>query len=187
MTFDPHWRSPLQGLPDSAWPTINQLAAIGTVVNAWSWLDLAVQNLLCRLVQSATHLSQTLTEDLSPDNRIKALRRLAHTLDSVFLNITGEQAAAIAEIDAVAKWMAANKAKRNNIAHYLWLRNTDEKMFGWKYSLAIRDDHSRPELMLAWRDLVTFSEEIGAMITRVDAVEKVVRNWPDWPQSWRER
>ena len=56
--------------------TEEQRAEIMLVIQGWALLETMIQKIACALAQSPLHLGQALTEDLGPDHRLKALRRL---------------------------------------------------------------------------------------------------------------
>jgi hypothetical protein len=186
MTFDPSHPSPVPGITDTAWPTINQLAAIGSVSAAWSWLDLGIEALLARLIEGDEMLAQALTEDLSPDNRLKALRRLVVTWERVVRNLTDDHRAVLAEVREIVTWVARNKGKRNEIIHWVWMRTDDEKLYGWKHRMMPTTQAERPNRYMTKTEILEFSREIGAMAGRVGAAELAARQLPPFPKppSW---
>ena len=130
MGFNPHGPSPIESLPNSIWLTYRQLSAIGAVVATWSWLELQMESTLEKLVQSPSHLSQSLTIDLGPDPRLKAIKRLSATWRAA---LHGKHDALLDEIDDWVKWISKNKTERNIVAHYIWMRTNDTNMLGFKY------------------------------------------------------
>lgn len=183
--FDPHDPHPVPGMPNSSWLTVNQLASIGSVVAAWSWMDLALESLLSTLVQSDDFLSQALTEDLGPDNRLKATKRLVRAWQQALLDPTERQIRLFEEVLELTKWIAANNGKRNQIAHWIWVRSDDEKMFGWKHHVVAAPDNARPNSEITKSSIIDFSKEIGIAAGRLAAVERVARDLPPWPHAKR--
>ena len=180
MPYDPSEPSPIPRLPDTSWPTDNQLSGIGAVAATWSWLEMALEALLCTLSQGDEALTQALTGDLSADNRIKALKRLATTWERLLAARDHDFAPLLAEVNSIAKWLAANKARRNQIVHTIWLRDTDAKMFGWKHHtmpLAAADFSGR-HINLTRADALKFSREIGSVVGRLYAAELAARALP---------
>jgi hypothetical protein len=173
------------GVSNSSWPTINQLAGIGSVVVAWSWLELAVESLLTALVQSDDMLSQALTENLSPDHRLSALVRLAKTWERMVRKLTDEQRALLVEIRDLAKLVAKYKGERNKTAHWIWLRQDDTKMFGWKHHVMPTEPHAGPNAHKTTEDLLESSKVIGEVAHRVANAELAARNLPLWPGASR--
>ena len=182
MPYDPSEPSPIPGLPDTSWPTNDQLSGIGAVAATWAWLEMALEELLCTLSRTDEALSQTLTGDLSPDNRIKALRRLATTWERLLGSRAGEHADLLSEVRAIAKWLADNKARRNGIVHTIWMRTDDASMFGWKHLTTpyVADEPERGKA-LTRSDALAFSREIGEMVARLNKAERASRSLPALP------
>lgn len=180
MTFDPTHGSPIPGVSNTSWPTINQAAAIGSVVVAWNWLDLALETLLATLTKSDEMLTQALTEDLSPDNRLKALRRLALTWQRV-APLDQAQVALVEEIRAISKEVASLKSERNRVAHGLWMRSDDETMFRWKHHIAPVAEQERTSEHKKTSDLLGLTEQIGQLAGRAAAAELIARDLPAFP------
>lgn len=177
MPFDPSEPSPIPTLPNTSWPTDNQLSGIGAVAVVWSWLEMALETLLCTLSQSDEALTQALTADLGADNRIKALRRLATTWERILR--PDQHAPLIVELRSIAVWLARNKSRRNTIVHSLWIRNTDAAMFGWKHStMPVGDDHLETSSTLSRDDALAFAREAGAIVGRLLDAERAARSLP---------
>ena len=181
MAFDPSHTCPIERLPPTSWPTINQLAAIGSVVATWCWLEHALESLLATFIQSDVMLTQSLTEDLSVDNRLKAAKRLITTWEWVTGLPSDEHKSLFDELKLLLKWVATNKARRNQIAHRLWVRSDDAEMFGWKHHQAPADIGVRPSATITVTDLLAFSAEIGAIANRLSQAELCARTLPRLP------
>lgn len=180
MDFDHSYSSPIPGKSDSSWPTVYQLAGIGSVIAAWNWLDLAIESLLATLTKSDEMLVQALTEDLSQDNRLKALRRLAITWERIG-RLNDEHKALFAEIRRIVKDVAQAKVLRNKIAHGLWIRNDDEAMYRWKHHVApIASNESFGEHVTV-SELLDFSKQVGGLAGRAAVVEIASRDLPPFP------
>jgi hypothetical protein len=180
MAFDPSQPSPIVTIPDTSWHTINQQAAIGSVVAAWSWLDMGVQALLARLTQTDDMLVQALTEDLSIDNRLKALRRLVRTWEHFTVGTEPDRVELWNEIRAIAVWIAKNKGTRNEIAHWTWLRQDDATMFGWKHHLSPALKDERPSRQSSTTEMLQFSSAIGVIVARLENAVVAARALPAW-------
>ena len=182
MSFDPFTPSPIAGLPDKSWLTTRQLAAIGSVLAVWSWIDVETQNLLCRLIKTDSMLAQSLTEDLGPDNRIKALKRLLKTWDHAIYDKNEFRKASLDEALAITKWIERNKSLRNQIAHWVWLRSDDETLFGWKHhTMPFLTEDQRPNIERKVTEIEEFAQESGKIVVRMNAAYHSFGNLPDWP------
>ena len=98
------------------------MIGIGTVTTAWAVFETAIQMALCELVQSPPALAQALTDDLGPDNRVKALKRLCASWAAALRDDRDAERQTISAVADCAKWFERNKAKRNQIIHYCWFR-----------------------------------------------------------------
>src|SRR5262245_19243164 len=114
--------------PSTSHLTSEQATAIADVIINWSVLEVVLQDLLVALTQSPTALGQALTEDLGPDNRLKALKRLARTWIALLSSPSwvdsknSDFIKALDDCQALATWIAMAKARRNQIAHWTWFR-----------------------------------------------------------------
>ena len=176
--------------PASGRLTEEQATAFADVITAWSLLELTLQKVLCVLAQAPLALGQALTEDLGPDNRIKALKRLAQTWKAVQrYNLTVEQRIALTDCLVLATWIAQVKARRNQIAHWNWLRQDDEEIFGFKYNTrpsgSYADQNNRPQTH-ATETVTTldeFSEQISVAAHRLQLASELLQTLPTWPRT----
>lgn len=187
MPFDPYYSSPKGWMPESAGLTVNQLASIGFVMSTWEALESIFQNVLFVLAQSPDSLGQALTEDLSADNRSKALKRLCSSWKLVLGDGYEKQIAALDGLDNVRKWIDANKGKRNQIAHWNWLRVDDKNMFAFKMHLkpTTLADNAPTGIHTTHDDLFAFGGEIGSMASELIGLLSVLDQLPPWPQKQR--
>lgn len=181
MPYDPSEPSPIPGLPDTAWPTNDQLSGIGAVAATWSWLEMALESLLCALTRTDDALSQSFTGDLSPDNRVKALRRLVTTWELILGAKAEPFAPLFAELREFAQWFAKRKAERNRIVHTLWMRTDDSRMFGWKHKTMPHDGVEAFGGSITRAETIAFSQEVGAWVARLNAAEKACHSLPVLP------
>lgn len=180
MPFDDFDPSPILSLPDSAWPTNKQLAAIGSVAVVWNWLDLAIENIIATLTKGDEMLVQALTEDLSPDNRLKAIRRLVTTWEIV-VKLDENHRQILQEIGKIVTEVKKFKTDCNRFIYGIWNRVDDETMFRWKHHTAPRNgDHGLYENFTK-DDLVTFSVAVGQLVARANAAEVAARSLPPFP------
>jgi hypothetical protein len=181
-------------LPDGAILDEAHLVAIGAVIPEWSLLEAQVQNALCELAQSPLTLGQALTEDLGPDNRLKALTRLVRSWE--ITNAVQDNPELRPPLDAclaAVTWIKANKDRRNRLAHWTWMRDTDEAMFGMKYSSrpydSYPDKNNMPPLHAAETvtSLLAFETEIEATAKSLFGAVKALQSFPTWPRRYQPR
>ena len=174
------WASTYAGL------THSQMIGIGSVASTWTILEIATQQALCLLAQTPSALGQALTDDLSPDNRIKALKRLCDTWLAAFGDGREQEIAAIDETLAVCKWFERNKARRNQIVHYFWLRKSDDEMIGSKYStkpMFADRVHRERYLVMKTTDLSEFAAEISVQADNLLGLTLRLGLLPSWPET----
>lgn len=187
MAFEPYYSPPKGWMPESAGLTVNQLASIGFVISTWAALESIFQNVLFVLAQSPDSLGQALTEDLSPDNRSKALKRLCSSWKLVLGEGYESQIEALDRLDNVRKWIDSNKGKRNQIAHWNWLRVDDSSMFAFKMHLKPTNlaGNAPTGIQTTHDDLFAFGGEIGGKASELMEIISVLEELPAWPQKLR--
>jgi hypothetical protein len=138
------------------------------------------------LTQAPLALGQALTEDLGADNRLKALKRLCQSWEIAMGGRYPEHLATLAAAAEVGNWIEKNKGRRNQIAHWQWLRQSDEKVLGFKYSMKIgsRDKPSSGTFMVAdTTDFANFAEQITLITEKLIDLLKPLEALPAWPRS----
>lgn len=185
MQFESSFTPPTGWAPESAGLTVTQLAAIGFVMTTWATLETIYQHTLFVLAQSPDMLGQALTEDLSPDNRSKAMKRLCASWKLALGDRFPEQTEALDKALEITKWIDTNKAERNHLAHWNWLRNDDESMFGFKYHLKPVDlSDNRPRGALRkHEDVFKFGTEIARQAGALLELQPAFDALPSWPQK----
>lgn len=111
-----------------------------------------------------------LTNDLSIDNRLKALKNLAD------MNSRRYSPARIPDqlketIDQLAKEIAYKKDGRNRLVHYVWLRQSDDKVFGTKFKgRQARGADEGSYLVKSNSELMAVAEEIEELASRIQDI-----------------
>ena len=183
MAFEPFtppakgWAPPTGGL------THSQARGIGHVVSAWAILEAVLQHTLVTLTQAPLTLGQALTEDLGPDNRLKALKRLCQTWLIGMGDRYPDHSAIVAKVDEVRKWIEGQKGLRNQIAHWQWIRQTDEKVFGFKYTMRVSSDPTTSQAFLTadTKDFTEFGEAINEKTDELIELRNKLDGLPTWP------
>lgn len=161
---------------------------IGAVVSAWALIETLLQGILCALAKADPTLGQALTEDLGPDNRLKAARRLVASWETVFREkLADELRNDLQRVREVCTWISQNKERRNRIAHWNWMRASDERLFGFKYHLkpgaALGPDGGKHlHMELATEDLMRFAGEISDQATMMLELQGALAKLPAWPK-----
>jgi hypothetical protein len=186
MAFEP-FVPPAKGwAPETAGLTHSQLIGIASVVSAWAVLEGVLQNVLVVLTQAPLALGQALTEDLGPDNRLKALKRLCQSWEIAAGGRYPEHMPALASVAAVGTWVEKNKGRRNQIAHWQWLRQTDDEVLGFKYSMRIGSPEkpsSGSFLTAKTTDFSVFAEEIRLQTEKMINLLEPLEKLPAWPRN----
>jgi hypothetical protein len=110
-------------------PTPTQYALLGEAVVDWSIIDLLVESLLARLARAPDFPMLAVTKRLGADARNAALQALAEMHEQRY----GGQvlpAQAVAKVALIRKRLEALKPFRNRVAHWIWMRQTDDTLFG---------------------------------------------------------
>jgi hypothetical protein len=189
MPFEPSFPPPKEWAPPGAGLTFPQLSAIGAVVTTWAVIETVVQQLLFVLVQSPDKLGQALTEDLGPDHRLKALRRLCRDWEG-FLewrhSELTEMISCVREVRTYAAWIEKNKNRRNQIAHWQWMRMSDARMMAFKYTLKPPPENPKDgdsHISVSPEELMAFAEEISEKASAmILALRRLSRELPAWPR-----
>ncbi|MCR5880194.1 hypothetical protein [Phenylobacterium sp. J367] len=110
-------------------PTPTQYALLGEAVVDWSIIDLLVESLLARLVRAPDFPMLAITKRLGADARNAALQALAEMHEQRY----GGRALpseAVAKVALIRKRLEALKPFRNRVAHWIWMRQSDDALFG---------------------------------------------------------
>jgi hypothetical protein len=156
-------------------PTAAQYEAIGRVAANWSIVEFAVETILARLACAPDFPARALTNDLSMDNRLTAMRNFIATHRLRYGNqLIGEKS--LGKLNAVPTAVAKAKELRNRILHLIWFRTDDERMFGTKFKG--KPPSGKPlepyELKLTVSKLNKFAAELDDLGTRLlDLVEQL--------------
>ena len=154
-------------------PTNQQLEAIGRIAANWAVLEYALETLLCRLVMAPDFPILSLTNNLSIDNRLEALRNLiAMHRDRYDAKIIPIEA--LDQLSEIRTGIARAKGKRNKIVHYVWFRNSDKKMFGMRFKGAGHTENAQTAAVRrkAHKDGLTEFEEGPSMVTTLTDLAK---------------
>lgn len=183
MAFKPFFPPPENWAGPGAGLTEKQLGGIGAVVSAWSILDAVTQEALVDLAQSPRTLGQALTDDLGPDNRLKALKRLCETWLIIMPGRNAELAGFLEGLEDLRKWVQENKGRRNQIAHWLWMRQSDDKMLGFKYSTRPHNAKAPAgtSLTASPDDFWDFAKLINQKTDALIEIVRDLRRLPSWP------
>lgn len=110
-------------------PTPHQFELIGRVVSSWAVVEYCLEAALAGLIGAPVFPSLAITNGLGPDNRLQALSNLIEMhKDRYGCRIVSE--ANLILLETLRKEVAKHKSERNKFAHYIWMRMSDEELFG---------------------------------------------------------
>ncbi len=185
MAFEP-FVPPAKGwMPETSGLTHSQLIGIGSVVSAWAVLEAVLQEALVSLTQAPLSLGQALTEDLGADNRLKALKRLCQSWEIAMGDRYPEHLTTLKKVAAIGTWIEKNKGRRNQIAHWQWIRQSDEKALGFKYTMKISSSPNANQSFLTAKtaDFAEFAEQIRIKTEELINELKPLAQLPAWPRK----
>ena len=141
---------------------------------------------LCNLIQSPDVLAQALTDDLGPDNRVKAMKRLCATWNAGLREDRDTERGAIRKIAACGVWFEKNKGKRNQIIHYCWMRSSDEEIIGWKHNTRphfTEEKYRARAIKFRTTELTQFAREITLKADELLGLVQEIETLPPWPKT----
>lgn len=160
-----------------------QYAAIGRVMVESSNLEHLVERLLIRLVRSPDFLGLTLTNPIGSVRRLDALKTLidvhrrryrCHFVESTVLD----------ELQNAAKDVDKFRIDRNKFAHYCWCRESDDKVFGVKFTgkQPVLKSPAKDCIVLTLSDLNEIVSEMRALAGRL---QTMLNRLPQEPEGNR--
>lgn len=110
-------------------PTTAQYALLGEAVVDWSIVDLLVESLIARLARAPDFPMLAVTKRLGAEARNGALQALAEMHEQRYGGrvLASE---AVANVADIRRQLQSLKPFRNRVAHWIWMRQTDDKLFG---------------------------------------------------------
>ncbi len=160
--------------------TKDQCEAIGRVALHWSLLEYALERILVRLAFAPDFPGMALTNDLSINNRLVALKSLTdihrYRYDP---SILSEQQ--LQELDDIRKQITKLKDRRNRIVHYVWFRRDDQKMFGIRFrgKVPTKDPHAASHEILRINQADKISEEIETSANQMLEISRSLAEIPE--------
>lgn len=166
-------------------PTDRQCQSIGRVATAWSVLEHGLEQAIARLSFTPNYPSLAVTNDLGIDNRLKCLISLIglHSSRYAFAFTKRETLERLKTVVRDARFF---KKYRNMAIHYVWLRDTDAKMFGVRFKVSNPIPAKTPDESL-WH---TTPEKITILAEKIDQLSHelwtLVRILPETPEPSRK-
>jgi hypothetical protein len=141
-----------------------QFSALGRVLVESSNIEHLLERIIARLLRASDYPTLAVTSQLGYYQRLKALNILIDThrrrYHSKLINET-----TLDKLSDLIKQVDQFRIDRNRCAHYLWCRDTDEKVFGIKFT-GKHGDFQKPN-----QDCVTFTvTELNSIATQMHAI-----------------
>jgi hypothetical protein len=141
-----------------------QFSALGRVLIESSNIEHLLERIIIRLLRAPDYPALAVTSQLGYYQRLKALNILIDThrrrYHSKLINKT-----TLDKLSDLIKQVDQFRIDRNRCAHYLWCRDTDEKVFGIKFT-GKHGDSQKPN-----QDCVTFTVmELNSIATQMHAI-----------------
>lgn len=113
--------------------TAYQYELLGRNFIEWSNIEFLLGILLSRLLLTPEFLGRTYSDEMSAAKLESAIKNAVHIHRDRYDNriVTNDLCS---EIDEALKLAAEHRAFRNKLAHYLWMRSSDDQIFGSKMS-----------------------------------------------------
>lgn len=167
---------PLNHSSQYAQLTDRQFELLGRVVVEWANLEFLLGRLLNRLLHTPEFLGRTYTDQLTA-SRIELVIREAIDIQRVrYESLIVPEASQAAILELLTK-IQSKRALRNKIAHFCWLRTTDDTIFGTSFSGGLPGSakHERSYASLTTSDLEDAHQSVAAI---VDELQSVVSSIP---------
>lgn len=190
-------------IPQHSKLTDRQFEAIGRVTAHWAVLEFMLESLLVRLAMAPHLPGLALTNNLNIDNRLGALRSL------IFIHMARYRGNGmiphdvLQELESLPATIAKLKDRRNKTIHYVWFRDTDEKLYGHKFKgMQAKDDHQTiairvkakkespddyedgPSIVCKVASLMKFADRIEALADQIFQLEQRI---PEIDEVWLVR
>ena len=161
-------------------PTEEQFALLGKSVTAWGIIDHLVNAVLARLAQTPDFIGLALTDDLGFRQRMTAINNLVDIHRRRY-RVPHLDADTLSEAVRVAAALDKAKPNRNNMAHHVWMRVTDDQLFAVR--LKGRQDNpakSDGTQLLSNSELADLTAEAESLIGQLEAL---IDRLPEVPET----
>ena len=160
--------------------TKNQYELIGQVAVHWSLLEYALERILVRLAFAPDFPGMALTNDLSINNRLLALKSLTEIHRYRYQPLIVPENL-LEELDSTRRQITKLKDRRNRIVHYVWFRRDDGKMFGIRFRGKMPTLDSKATNYETLRNAAAqkVSDEIEALANRMLEISRQLLERPE--------
>jgi alpha-N-acetylglucosamine transferase len=156
--------------------TPKQFEVIGRSVVEWANLEFLLGNLLARLIGVPEFLSRTFTDSLS------AARIQVAVSEAVEIQRIRYQAKLVAphlldDVDNINESISKLRAFRNKIAHFCWMRQSDDVIFGTSFSGGVwtAKKEKKATATIEVKELIKFNQDAYEL---VENIQKLLESIP---------
>lgn len=160
--------------------TSQQQACIGRFVTEWANAEFYLGVLLGRLLGTPEYLARTYTDFLGVAQIQQAISQALDIHHHRYLDRLVQESLA-KEIAGLNRNIDKLRSLRNKFAHYCWMRNTDEVMFGTPLSGASPDTKrgSRSHIEITVGEIDRAHDELFAINLRLEEIAAVIPGIPE--------
>ena len=161
--------------------TSRQQACIGRFVTEWANAEFYLGVLLGRLLGTPEYLARTYTDFLGAAQIQQAIAQALEIHHHRYVDRLVQEPLA-KEVAGINRKIDKLRSLRNKFAHYCWMRNTDEVMFGTPLSGASPDTKraSRSHIEITVAEIDRAHDELFAVNSRL---EEIVAELPEVPEE----
>lgn len=154
-------RMPLNHTSQFAELTDDQFKLIGMVVVEWANIEFLQKNILSRLLLNPEFVSRIYTDFFSLNRMQEAIKEAINLHRYRYANkIVNDEI--LTKIERLCGQIQKARTKRNKFAHFCWMRNSDEAIFGTNFSFGL--PHSKKaKKSLEKSSIVITNEELSKL------------------------
>lgn len=161
--------------------TTQQQASIGRFVTEWANTEFYLGILLGRLLGTPEYLARTYTDYLGASQIQQAISQALEIHHHRYVDRLVHEPLA-KEIGAINRRIDKLRSLRNKFAHYCWMRETDEAMFGTPLSGVSPDTKrgARSHIQITVAEIDRAHDDLFAINSRL---EEIVGGIPEVPEE----
>ena len=148
------------------------LELIGEVTSEWAIVERGVETALARLALAPDFHALALTNDLTVNNRLRAMKNLIDMHQRRYVPPQFNKAA-LQQLTILGNQIGTKKEMRNKIAHWVWTRRDDHTIFGQRF-MGKQPHHpetgKEPYMLLTEDDLAKFLADVIELSDQLWAV-----------------
>lgn len=151
---------------------------LGELVTQWSVIDFYCVDVIARLGRAPDFLGLAMVGDLGFIPRLAAMRNLLEIHEARYLH-RFVSAAAIETARQVIRELERHKSARNHAAHAIWLRLSDDTVFGFKPRGKQITAKSEPKVDEGLRTIDSLRDDVRALAPIIVRLEGLLSELPE--------